>query len=139
FYGPFLFTAYGLQSTTGGRQDIPIQYPGQLVPNEWISQLPANWQSTGQRHCDKSVLATSLESGIAMAKRLNAPVFVGEFGTMRTAPEPSRANWYRDVVEILEERNVPYTSFDYKGAGYSIVSEGNQVLYPTLVDILTGK
>src|SRR5690606_40843423 len=44
YYGPYLLTAYGLQSTTGGRQDIPIQYPGQLVPDEWISQLPANWQ-----------------------------------------------------------------------------------------------
>src|SRR5690606_21963453 len=97
-----------------------------------LLRLVANWQSTGQRYYDKSTLATSLKSGMDMAKRLNAPVFVGEFGTMKTSPEPSRTNWYHDVVEILNENNVPYTSFDYKGAGYSIVSEGNQILYPSL-------
>ncbi|NGF56419.1 DUF5018 domain-containing protein [Parapedobacter sp. SGR-10] len=139
FYGPFLLTAYGLQSTTGGRTDIPIQYPGQLVPNEWISQLPANWQSTGARHYDRDVLETSLLSGINMAKRLNAPVFVGEFGTLNTVPEPSRANWYRDVVYILDKHNVPYTSFDYKGAGYSVVNENRTLRYPHIIDILTGK
>lgn len=139
YYGPFLFTAYGLQSTTGGRQDIPIQYPGQLVPNEWISALPTNWQSTGKRFYDKSVLAESLMKGANTAKRLNVPVFVGEFGTLNTAPEPSRTNWYRDVVQILNENNIPYTSFDYKGAGYSIIDENRAIKYPNLVNVLTSK
>jgi len=109
------------------------------VPNEWISQLPANWQSTGARHYDRDVLETSLLSGINMAKRLNAPVFVGEFGTLNTVPEPSRANWYRDVVYILNKHSVPYTSFDYKGAGYSVVNENRTLRYPHIIDILTGK
>lgn len=139
FYAPYLLTAYGLQSTTGGRTDIPIQYPGQLVPNEWIDQLPANWQETGRRHYDRSRLEESLLSGIDMARRLNAPVFVGEFGTMNTTPEPSRANWYRDVVYIMNKYDVPYTSFDYKGAGYSVVNENRSLRYPDLIDILTGK
>lgn len=139
YYGPYLFTAYGLQSTTGGRQDIPIQYPGQLVPDEWIAELPENWQSTGQRYYDKSTLEESIMKGINTAKRLNVPVFVGEFGTMNTSPEPSRTNWYRDVIEILNENDVPYTSFDYKGAGYSIVGENREVIYPNLVNVLTGK
>lgn len=139
YYGPFLFTAYGMQSTTGGRQDIPIQYPGQLVPNEWISALPVAWQSTGKRFYDKSVLAEGLIKGINTAKRLNVPVFVGEFGTLNTAPEPSRTNWYRDVVQILNENKVPYTSFDYKGAGYSIVDENRAIRYPNLVNVLTNK
>lgn len=140
YYGPFLLTYYGAQSTTGGRTDIPIQYPGQLVPDDWISQLPANWQSTGQKIHNKETLRTSIMQGITRAKQLNVPVFVGEFGTWKVTPEPSRSNWYRDVVEILnEEGKTPYTSFDYKGAGYSIVSESNEILYPRLVEILTGK
>lgn len=139
FYGPYLLTGYGLASTTGGRQDIPIQYPGQLVPTEWISQLPTAWQSTGQRTYDKNVLETSLLKGINMAKRLGAPIFIGEFGTMSTVKDPSRSNWYRDVVSILNKHQVPYTSFDYKGAGYSIVDENKTLRYPAIIDILTGK
>ena len=138
FYGPYLLTAYGLQSTTGGRQDIPIQYPGQLVPTEWISELPANWQSTGARFYDRNTLETNLQKSFDMAKRLSAPLFIGEFGTMNTTPEPSRSNWYRDVVFILNKHNVPYTSFDYKGAGYSIVNENMTIRYPDIVDILLG-
>ncbi|MNU03039.1 Cellulase (glycosyl hydrolase family 5) [compost metagenome] len=77
--------------------------------------------------------------GANTAKRLNVPVFVGEFGTLNTAPEPSRTNWYRDVVQILNENNIPYTSFDYKGAGYSIIDENRAIKYPNLVNVLTSK
>lgn len=141
YYGPYLLTYYGAQSTTGGRKDIPIQYPGQLVPNEWISALPLAWQATGRKVYNKEVLAESILKGINRAKELRVPVFVGEFGTWNVTPEPARANWYRDVVEILNENgNTPYTSFDYKGAGYSIVSEGTlEIRYPELVKIITGK
>lgn len=139
YYGPYLLTAYGLQSTTGGRTDIPIQYPGQLVPDQYIQELPEAWQSTGQRYYNRESLSQNLMKGITKAKQLNVPVFVGEFGTMKSTPEPSRTNWYRDVVDILNENKTPYTSFDYKGAGYSIVGEGQQILYPKLVNILTGK
>lgn len=139
YYGPYLLTAYGLQSTTGGRQDIPIQYPGQLVPDEWISQLPANWQSTGRRFYDRDVLETNMMAGVDMAKRLNAPVFVGEFGTMNTVPEPSRTNWYRDMVYIMNKHNLAYTSFDYKGAGYSVVNENLTPRFPEIIEVLTGK
>lgn len=139
FYGPYLLTAYGLQSTTGGRQDIPIQYPGQLVPNEWIDKLPENWQSTGARFYDRNSLEASLQKSFDMSKRLNASLFIGEFGTMNTTPEPSRSNWYRDVVSVLNEHNIPYTSFDYKGAGYSIVNEDRTLRYPDIAGILTGK
>lgn len=140
FYGPFLLTYYGAQSTTGGRKDIPIQYPGQLVPNEWISALPNQWQSTGQKVYNKDVLLTSIKKGLDKAKQLSVPVFVGEFGTWNVTPEPARTNWYRDVVEIFNEQgNVPYTSFDYKGAGYSVVSESYEIRYPEIVRILTGK
>lgn len=139
FYGPFLLTYYGATSTTGGRTDIPINYPGRLVPEEYINDLPANWQETGERTYDRSVLATNMSGGFNMATRLGVPVYVGEFGTWNVTPEPARTNWYRDVVSILEEYDAPYTSFDYKGAGYSIVDESQEVIYPNLVEILTGK
>lgn len=139
YYGPYLLTAYGLSSTTGGRTDIPIQYPGQLVPDEWISQLPSDWQSTGQRVYTRDVLETNMQAGMNMAQRLNAPVFVGEFGTLNTVPEPSRSNWYRDMVYIMNKYDVPYTSFDYKGKGYSVVNENRTLRFPGIIDILTGK
>ncbi len=137
YYGPYLLTAFGLQSTTGGRTDIPIQYPGQLVPDAYIHLLPEKWQSTGKRIYNKQVLEDNIVKGINRAKQLNVPVFLGEFGTLKTVPEPSRSNWYRDVTDILKKQEIPYTSFDYKGAGYSIVGEDYSILYPNIVDILT--
>lgn len=139
YYGPFLLTYYGAQSTTGGRRDIPIQYPGRLVPDEWISALPANWQSTGQRTYTKETHATNILQRVNKAKQLGVPVFVGEFGTWNVTPEPARTNWYRDIVAVLSENSIPYTSWDYKGAGYSVISESREVLYPEIFKILTGK
>lgn len=139
FYGPFLLTYYGAQSTTNGRRDIPLIYPGppQLIPEEYISLLPVNWQETGRRVYDKQRLEASIMLGIDRARALGVPVFIGEFGTWNATPEPARANWYRDVVEILTENNTPYTSWDYKGWGYSVISESNEVLYPHILEIIT--
>ena len=136
FYSPYIFTAYGMQETTGG-MEIPMYYPGQLVPNEYIGNLPEKWQYMGAKTYNKEVLREGLTAGIKRAKALNVPVFVGEFGTMKWTPEPSRANWYRDIVDILNDNNVAYTSFDYKGAAYSIVGDGQQILYPEIMNILT--
>ena len=141
FYSPFLLTYYGSTSTTGGRRDIPIIYPGppQLIPEEYIHLLPANWQETGRRVYDRERLETSIMLGINRAKELEVPVFVGEFGTWNATPEPARTNWYRDIVDILLANDIPYTLWDYKGWGYSLISESNEVFYPTLVDIITRK
>lgn len=136
FYSPYIFTAYGMQDTTNGI-GIPMYYPGQLVPDAHIGDLPEKWQYMGAKTYTKEVLRDGLMAGIKRAKALDVPVFVGEFGTMKWTPEPSRANWYRDIVDILNENGVAYTSFDYKGAAYSIVGDGQQILYPEIVDILT--
>lgn len=141
FYGPYLLTYYGHSSTTNGHRDIPLVYPSQteqLIPEEHIHRLPANWQETGRRIYNKDRLKTSIMLGIDRAGALGVPVFVGEFGTWNVTPEPARSSWYRDVVDILDENGTPYTSWDYKGYGYSIVSESNRILYPGIVKILTG-
>ncbi|NGF57703.1 glycoside hydrolase family 5 protein [Parapedobacter sp. SGR-10] len=147
YYGPFLLTYYGFSSTTGGRTDIPIHYPtptpehAQLVPEEWISALPANWQSTGRNTYDKTEQIRRMQSGLDIADRLGVPLYVGEFGTANLTPEPARSNWYKDIVAILKERNIAYASFDYKGAGYSVVNEdANRTLrYPGIIDIILDK
>src|SRR5690606_38342063 len=102
-------------------------------------ELPANWQSTGARIDDRNTLETNVQKSFDMAKRLSATFFIGEIGTMNTTPETSRSNWYRYVVFILNKHNVPYTSFDYKGASYSVVNENMTIRYPDIVDILLGK
>ena len=139
FYAPYLLTAYGQDDTTGGQTDIPISYPGQLVPDHYISELPEKWQSTGRQVFDKEALRPFVKEGIDRAKQLNVPVFVGEFGTLYTVPSTSRANWYKDAVALFNEYKVGYTSWDYKGAGYSMVDENNEVVYPDILKILTGK
>jgi endoglucanase len=139
FYAPYLLTAYGQDDTTGGKTDIPISYPGQLVPDNYIHELPDKWQSTGKQTFNKEILRPFMAAGINKAKELGVPVFVGEYGTLYTVPEPSRSNWYRDVISLMDEYNVGYTSWDYKGAGYSIVNENNEIIYPEIVKIMTAQ
>jgi len=138
-YAPYLLTAYGQDDTTGGRTDIPISYPGQLVPDEYISELPDKWQSTGRQVFNKEALRPFVKEGMDRAKELGVPVFVGEFGTLRTVPGESRANWYRDAIALFNEYELGYTSWDYKGAGYSVVDQDNNIAFPDIVNILIGK
>lgn len=137
FYDPFLLTGYGFESTTYGRRDIPIQYPGRLVPDEYISELPPVWQSTGRSEYDRAELKKFFIEPMNKAKELGVPIFLGEFGSLNTLPKKARENWYRDVIDICNEYRIAHTHFDYKGGGYSLIGMNMEVLYPELVKILT--
>ncbi len=58
-------------------------------------------------------------------------------GLSRTVPDAARLQWYRDVKSVLEENNIGWATWDYKG-GFGIINKENKE-EKDLIQILVGK
>jgi hypothetical protein len=93
-YEPHEFTHQGVQ----GRPE-PVPYPGEIRGKRW----------------DRTMLEETLAPVVAFQKRVNAPIFMGEFSAPRW--KGAEANHYlRDVIEICEQHNWSWAYHSYREA-----------------------
>ena len=74
---------------------------------------------------------------IIVAKKYNLPLYCGEWGCLSTVPDMARIQWFRDMKTVLEENNIGWATWDYKG-GFGIINSKG-VEEKELIKILTGK
>jgi endoglucanase len=74
---------------------------------------------------------------IAAGKKYNLPLYCGEWGCLNTVPEAARLQWYNDMKKVLEENNIGWATWDYKG-GFGIIDR-NKKEEKELIKILTSK
>jgi endoglucanase len=130
FYEPFHLTHYKASWTKLKDFEGQVQYPGQIVVN-----------GTGeeeQRVYNRDTLEKMIAKPLALAKKLNLPLYCGEFGVIDGSPIESKAAWYRDLVAIFDKHNIGYANWNYKAGSFGIVDANMQPDQP-IVDILTGK
>ena len=122
FYKPFLFTHQG-----ANWDGIPLQYistvpfpynrdtmpakPSQFEGNAEYEAYYKNYPNeaiTTDRMRDKIVTAVN------WARLRNAPLFVGEFGTLTSVPNEDRCRWYKAVCDMLAKNGIAYTTWEYR-------------------------
>lgn len=64
---------------------------------------------------DKARLSKELEQVRAFAKRHNLPIYVGEFGSVRNAPDGASYRWIKDVVDLFETEGWSWTFHAFRG------------------------
>jgi endoglucanase len=127
-YTPMLITHYKASWTGVGKYTGPVNYPGWIVdPNEIpklspdMAQLAKANNGVYNREKLESLLAKPLE----LAKKLDLPLYCGEWGALPTTPRAARMQWYRDMRANLEKHGIAWANWDYKG-GFGIVGRGGQ-------------
>ena len=73
---------------------------------------------------------------IAVAKKYKLPLYCGEWGCLKTVPVAARLQWYSDMKTVLEQNNIGWATWDYKG-GFGIVDTNGEDA--EVRKILTGK
>jgi len=126
FYDPHIFTHQG--ATWGSPSLEPLQglpFPADGRPLPAIpAGLKGTWvegalQQYGQNAVPAALSAT-LDKAAAFAQERDVPVFCGEFGVYMIQSFPAdRVTWYRTVAAMLDERRIPWASWDYFG-GFGI-------------------
>ncbi|MDD3357212.1 MAG: cellulase family glycosylhydrolase [Dysgonamonadaceae bacterium] len=78
---------------------------------------------------------------IAKAKALGLPLYCGEFGIINKTTqeaETDKLRWYKDMIELFEERGIGYVNWNYKSGSYGLV-ENDGSKKEELIRIITGK
>lgn len=138
FYHPMVVTHYRAGWTKVGEYEGPVSYPGQLVPEEEIARLPSDlakavlWADSGT--FGQNTMRELIQEPLRVASGAGLPLYCGEWGALPTLPPGDRLHWYRDLKEVLEQNQIAWAHWDYKG-GFGIVDrEGN--LRQPLIDVL---
>lgn len=79
----------------------------------------------------RAALAKSLDQYLAWGKANNVPLYLGEWGVYKTTFEKGRGgvNWVKDMLELIEERQLINTYHTYHEAAFGIY-RGNEAVDP---------
>ena len=139
FYNPMLVTHYRASWTGVGKYKGPIHYPGKLVDDKDIADLPDDVAGVVKGNngvYNRDRLEAMLEKPLRLAKQLDLPLYCGEWGCILSAPRDVRLQWYRDMVSILDEHKIARANWDFKG-GFGIKKrdgQGDEDLISILTD-----
>jgi endoglucanase len=141
FYDPFLFTHQGATWSSPSMESlsgVPFPYDAARMPvcppvliGTSVETRINNYPTDGTVSRVKSLI----NNAINFRNSRNVKIFCGEFGVyIPNSPLSDRTYWYSIVRQYLEENNIPWTSWDYKG-GFGLFNKGSNELFENDLNI----
>jgi endoglucanase len=141
FYEPFLLTHWKASWTNLRNYNGPVHYPGIILTEDEFEELPdeikpvaKNWVGL---EFNKEWILEKWQKPILKAEKLGLSLYCGEFGIIAGPPEESRLNWYRDLIELFEEKQIGYANWNYKSGSFGLVN-GDGSRNEDLIQIVSG-
>ena len=94
------------------------------------------WLASDSGYNDINTLEKQIKQAYDAAQKMGKPLYLGEFGVIHGADEPSRIRWYKDIVALCTKYGIGYTAWDYKG-GFGIIRNGK--IQHEMIKALVGK
>ena len=136
FYDPFLFTHQGatwVKPSMENLANVPFPFnAGQMptLPPElngtWVNSLYTKYQNDGTAAKIKQLI----DIAVAFRNERKVPIFCGEFGVLsKNSNDDDRVAWYTEVTKYLNEKEIPWTIWDYQG-GFGLFQKGTEGRFP---------
>jgi endoglucanase len=135
FYDPFVFTHQGATWVSPSMEPlagVPFPYDASRMPacpaslkGSWIESGINNYPAQGTVSYVKSLINNAIDFRNSRKVR----IFCGEFGVyIPNSPASDRTYWYGIVKQYLDENNIPWTIWDYKG-GFGLFNKDSNELF----------
>ncbi len=142
FYEPFLLTHYHASWTSLKGYTGAVHYPGVILTQKEFDTLPEDQKDEAKKWIgkvfNKQLMTEMMKQPFKKAKELNLPLYCGEYGVLKGAPEEDRLRWYTDMMEIFNENNVGSANWNYKSGSFGLVANDNSK-HQNLIEIVAGK
>jgi len=134
-YTPLSFTHYQAEWTATKYYHGKVHYPGQIITNDDFKKYAdttnialVDMLKEGLNVFDKQKLTDVFAKAVVFAQSKNLQLYCGEFGCLPTVDRKDRLQYYDDLVSALEENNVAWCNWEYKGDfGIYIFDPGKKV------------
>lgn len=122
FYDPFEFTHQrGVLQPMNHYYNREMPYPCDIMRYRECHEFLYGNQNAYASYTEMG--RDFIRNSLAPAKQFrkehpDAVLTCGEFGTIRSCPTEWRENWFRDVIEFLDENEIPFTIWNYLSTPY---------------------
>ncbi len=135
FYDPFLFTHQGAGWTSPSLvplSGVPFPYRSNAMPavpnslkGTWVENAMNGYPAEGT----VAKVKQQLDVAVNFGKQRQVPVFCGEFGVhIPNSNNEDRVTWYAAVRNYLNENEIPWTIWDYRG-GFGLFEKDSYELF----------
>lgn len=114
-------------------QPFPFTHQGA----SWVGEHSNKWLGTPWTGTDaeKRAVAAHLDQAARWGRQNRRPLYMGEFGAYSKADMPSRVRWTRFVRAAAEQRDIPWTYWEFC-AGFGVYDPEAQAWHDDLLKAL---
>ena len=116
FYLPFQLTHYRV-GEHNAQYKGPVHYPGQTIADEDLATMTEEQRRLtllDNGPYDPEHLREKMIPAIDFARKLDMPLYCGEWGVYDSVPRADSLRWHSDMATVLESEGIGWGGFAYR-------------------------